>query len=160
MKKQIALAFAAVATLASVTAAYAHHSFSMFDHNQEIVMKGKVVRWAFTSPHTFMIMENEADGQVWAFEGSAPPALLNQTPSMKGDTFTAGQEITLIMCPLRDGRNGGAVGLIVTADGTIYNPADGGCRAASTRKDQWADWLAKGYTSKAEAEAAEPAQKK
>lgn len=155
MKKKLALALATAATLASATAANAHHSFSMFDHNQEIVVTGKVVRWAFTSPHTFMIMENDADGEVWAFEGSAPPAVLTQNPPMKGDTFTPGEQITLIMCPLRDGRNGGAVGLIITEDGTVYNPADGGCRNPSTRKDQWVSWIEKGYTSKAEAEAAE-----
>ena len=43
------------------------------------------------------------------------------------------------------------MGLIVTADGTWYNPADGGCRA---NQASWQKWLSGGYTSRAQAEAA------
>ena len=156
MKKHLTLALAVAATAASMTAAYAHHSFSMFDPAQQIVIEGKVVRWAFTSPHTFMIME-DADGVTWAFEGSAPPALIGR--NMVGDTFTPGQEITMVMCPLRDGRNGGAAGIIITEDGTVYNPADGGCPGPNRNADKWPGWLESGYKSLAEAEAAEPAAK-
>lgn len=156
MKKHLALAFAAATSLATMTAAYAHHSFSMFDSSKEVVIEGKVVRWAFTSPHTFMIME-DADGVTWAFEGAAPPALLGQNPQMTGDTFTVGQPITVVMCPLRDGRNGGAVGLVITEDDTIYTPADAGCRSTNGRKAEWLEWIKAGYTSLEEAQAAEPA---
>lgn len=156
MKKHLTLAFAAAALLASVSAGYAHHSFSMFDPSQELVIEGKVVRWAFTSPHTFMMIE-DAEGAVWAFEGSAPPSLLGQNPQMTGDTFTAGQQITVVMCPLRDGRKGGASGLFITEDGTVFNPSDGGCRGPNSRKADWAGWHEKGFKSLAEAQAAEPA---
>jgi len=153
MNKITSIALAASVLLATGTASYAHHSFSMFDSSQEVVVEGTVVRWAFTSPHSFMMIE-DADGQVWAFEGSAPPALLGQTPPMTGNTFKVGDEITVIQCPLRDGRPGGAAGLIIAADGTVYIPADGGCRGASQRMDVWPEWIAAGYKSKAEAEAA------
>jgi hypothetical protein len=59
----------------------------------------------------------------------------------------------MIHCPLGDGRNGGAIGLVVTKDGTWYNPADGGCRA-SANEQNWRKWLEAGYTSKSQAEAA------
>lgn len=150
------LGVAILAGLASVTAALAHHSFSMFDPDQEIVLKGKVVRWAFTSPHTFMLIE-DADGKVWAFEGAAPPAVLARTPSIKGDTFKAGDEITVVMCPLRDGRAGGASGVFVTADGTAYNPSDAGCRANQKIKD-WPAWIAKGYLNYADVKKGENIQ--
>lgn len=153
MKKHLALAFAAAATLASVSVAYAHHSFSMFDPSKEIAIEGKVVRWSFSSPHTFMLIE-DGEGTVWAFEGAAPPNLLGQTPQMTGDTFKAGDELTVIMCPLRDGRKGGAAGLFVTPDGTMYNPSDAGCRANQS-KEKWTEWLGKGFTSREEAEAAQ-----
>jgi len=152
-KKYLALAMAAVIGMTSATAALAHHSFSMFNPDVEIVLKGKVARWAFTSPHTFMIIEDEA-GTVWAFEGSAPPGLLTRTPSMKGDTFKPGEEITVIMCPLRDGRNGGAAGVFIAADGTVYNPSDAGCRA-NQRIKEWPVWVEKGYMSLEEAKAGE-----
>lgn len=153
MKKYLALAFAAAATLASVAVADAHHSFSMFNPDVEDVIQGKVVRWAFNSPHTFMLIE-DADGTVWAFEGAAPPALLGRSPQMTGDTFKVGDELTVISCPLRDGRNGGAAGLFITADGTAFNPSDAGCRA-NQRIADWPAWVEKGYMSLEEAKAAQ-----
>jgi hypothetical protein len=61
--------------------------------------------------------------------------------------------VTMIHCPLDDGRSDGSIGLVVTQDGTWYNPADGGCRAGASQ-DNWKKWLDVGYTSKAQAEAA------
>ena len=151
MKKLIALALVAATTLAAVTPALAHHSFSMFDPAQEIVIKGKVVRWAFNSPHTYLLLE-DADGQVYAFEGAAPPSLIGRNPSMTGDTFKVGDELTVVQCPLRDGRAGGAGGLYVAADGTVYNTSDAGC-SASQRAAEWPMWIESGYMSRAEAEA-------
>lgn len=153
MKKFFALAVAVAALAAPVTAAYAHHSFSMFNPDVEDVIQGKVVRWAFNSPHTFMIIE-DAEGVTWAFEGAAPPALLGRSPQMTGDSFKAGDEITVISCPLRDGRNGGAAGLFVTADGTAFNPSDAGCRA-NQRTADWPGWITKGYKSLEEAKEGE-----
>lgn len=156
LKKYAALAFAAGAILATASASTAHHSFSMFDPAQEVVLKGEVVRWNFVSPHTYMLIRAE-DGKVWAFEGSAPPTLLTRTPSMRGDTFKAGDQITMVYCPLRDGRAGGATGVVVLPDGTAYNPADGGCRA-NQRIADWPKWIEKGYTNLAEAKAGEGIQ--
>jgi hypothetical protein len=156
MKKHLALALAAAATLASVSVAFAHHSFSMFNPDVENVIQGKVVRWAFSSPHTFMLIE-DAGGTVWAFEGAAPPALLGRSPQITGDTFKVGDELTVISCPLRDGRNGGAAGLFVTADGAAYNPSDAGCRA-NQRTTEWPAWIVKGYKSLEEAKAGEGIQ--
>ncbi|WP_338720905.1 DUF6152 family protein [Devosia sp. XK-2] len=153
MKKNLALALAATVTLATATTAFAHHSFSMFNPDVENVIQGKIVRWAFNSPHTFMLIE-DADGTVWAFEGAAPPSLLGRAPQLTGDTFKVGDELTVISCPLRDGRNGGAAGLFILPDGTAYNPSDAGCRA-NQRMTEWPEWVAKGFKSREEAEAAQ-----
>lgn len=149
-----ALGIAVVAALATASAALAHHSFSMFDPEQEVVIHGKVVRWAFNSPHTFMLIE-DADGKVWAFEGAAPPSLIGR--NIVGDTFKTGDEISVVMCPLRDGRAGGAAGVFVTADGTAYNPSDAGCRA-NQRIKEWPAWIEKGYKNLIEAKAGEGIQ--
>ncbi len=147
------LGIAVLAALATGSVAVAHHSFSMFDPEQEIVIEGKVVRWAFNSPHTFMLVE-DADGKVWAFEGAAPPALIGRSPQILGDTFKTGDEINVVMCPLRDGRAGGAAGVFVTADGKAYNPSDAGCRA-NQRIADWPAWIEKGYKSLVEAKTGE-----
>ena len=141
-----------VLTISAATSIRAHHSFSMFDASKEEVVVGDVVRWAFNSPHTALYLR-DAKGTTWGFEGAAPPALVGRNPKIDGFTFKPGDRITMIHCPLGDGRNGGAIGLIMTKDGTWYNPADGGCRAGASQEN-WKKWLEAGYTSKAQAEAA------
>ena len=133
--------------------AFAHHSFAMFDRSREEVMSGTVARWAFNSPHAALYITNDADGEVWAFEGSAPPNLIAR--DMTGYTFQPGDPVTVVVCPLRDGRPGGALGYIIK-DGdeanfdAWYRPNDGGCGPS----DQWGQWYQAGYRSKAEAEEA------
>ncbi len=136
-----------LAAVLAVTSVEAHHSFSMFDRSREEVIEGEVVRWAFNSPHVVLYMR-DVQGTLWGFEGAAPVRLLERTPSANGFTFQPGDRITMIACPLYDGRPGGAIGLVVSADGTWYNPADGGCAAD---EEQWREWLAAGYRSKADA---------
>jgi hypothetical protein len=128
----------------------AHHSFAMFDRTREEVLLGEVVRWAFNSPHTIMHVK-DAKGTVWGFEGAAPPAVIERTPAINGFTFKPADRVTMIYCPLRDGRPGGAIGLVVTTDGTWYTPNDGGC---GPNLANWKKWLEAGYTTRAQAEAA------
>ncbi len=134
----------------ATTAVRAHHSFGMFDRTREEVLVGDVVRWAFNSPHTAIYIK-DAKGTVWAFEGAAPPAVMGRTPKVDGFTFKPGDQVTMIHCPLRDGRSGGAIGLVVVKDGTWYAPNDGGCGPSEAN---WKKWLPAGYSSRAQAEAA------
>lgn len=133
--------------------ALAHHSFAMFDRTREMVVSGTVARWAFNSPHVALYITNDADGEIWAFEGSAPPNLIAR--DMTGYTFQPGEQVTVVMCPLRDGRPGGALGYIVKEGDEAnfdawYRPNDGGCGPSQ----DWGDWYNAGYRSKSEAEAA------
>jgi hypothetical protein len=150
MTARVRLAWVALALVVAATTLSAHHSFSMFNNMKEEVVTGDVVRWAFNAPHTILYLK-DAKGTTWGFEGAAPPALVSRSPRIDGFTFKPGDHVTMIHCPLDDGRSGGATGLVVGKDGTWYNPADGGCRA---NEDNWKKWLAAGYTSKAQAEAA------
>ena len=158
MKTKLALAITAALAgiVAAPTVAQAHHSFSMFDHDVEKVIEGTVNRWGYNSPHTLLFVK-DAEGTQWVFEGAAPPSVFGRTPAMSGTTFTEGQHVFVVFCPLRDGRNGGGVGLVIADDGTVYNPADGGCSGPGQKTDKWPGWIESGYRSKEEAEAAEPA---
>jgi len=141
--------FPALMLLAGVQTAQAHHSFAMFDHDREELLDGKVVRWAFNSPHIALYMETE-DGTLYSLEGAAPPSLISRSPSMNGFTFKPGDHVRAVYCPLKDGRPGGAIGYIIDDDGTFYKPNDGGCGPSA----DWEKWVEAGYTSRAEAEAA------
>jgi hypothetical protein len=142
----------------ATSAVEAHHSFSMFDPSREEVVEGTVVRWAYNSPHTLLFIKDGA-GKQWVFEGSAPPALLLRSPLMTGTTFAPGQHVIVVHCPLRDGRDGGGIGLVVADDGTLFNPSDGGC-GANQRNAEWPTWIKAGYKSRTEAESKSPAAAK
>ena len=117
---RIVVAAAMVAAVA-MQVVVAHHSFSMFDSTREEVLVGDVVRWTFNSPHTVLYLR-DAKGTVWGFEGAAPPAIIGRTPKVDGLTFKPGDRITMIQCPLHDGRAGGAIGLIVDEGRHLVQP--------------------------------------
>jgi hypothetical protein len=149
MRRRLELVSAALGLCLAATILHAHHSFAMFDRTKEQVVVGEVVRWGFNNPHVSIYIK-DSNGTVWGFEGAAPPSLMERVPKMDGYTFKPGEKVTMIHCPLRDGRSGGAIGLVVKTDGTFYRPSDAGCGA---NEASWKKWLEAGYTSRAQAEA-------
>jgi hypothetical protein len=147
--RSLSLILIASLLMASVT--LAHHSFAMFDKSVEKVATGTVVRWAFSTPHSWLYMNIKEGGKetLWSFEGSAPPSLLQR--GVTGNSFKPGDTITISYCPLKDGRPGGGLGWVRLADGTFLNPSDGGCDGSAKAIEKWKPWLAAGFTSSTEA---------
>jgi hypothetical protein len=142
-----------IAFLLTTSVAIAHHSFAMFDRSIEKVATGTVVRWTFNNPHSWLYMNiKDKDGKetLWSFEGSSPTSLLQR--GITGFTVEPGKTITVLYCPLKDGRPGGGLGWVRLSDGTFINPADGGCTGSPEAIERWKGWLAKGYTSNIEAQ--------
>jgi len=140
------------ALLLTTSVAVAHHSFAMFDRTTEKVATGTVVRWTFNNPHSWLHLNvKDKDGKetLWSFEASSPTALLQR--GITGTTFEPGHTITVLYCPLKDGRPGGGLGWARLANGTFINPADGGCTGNADSIERWKGWLEKGYTSNTEA---------
>ena len=123
--------------------AVAHHSFAMFDTSKQVMVEGTVERWAFNNPHAwlFITLKNEAgEDQRWGFEGSAPVSQISR--GITGDTFRPGDVVRVVMCPLRDGRNGGHMAFVKLPDGTVVTPNDAGCPAGeNVTKWQTEGWL-------------------
>jgi hypothetical protein len=145
-----------VGLLLASSSVAAHHSFAMFDRTIEKVATGTVVRWTFNNPHSWLYMNVKSpDGTetLWSFEGSAPTALVQR--GITGSTFEPGSTITVLYCPLKDGRAGGGLGWARLANGTFVNPADGGCNGSAEAIERWKGWMAKGYTSNIEAKNAQ-----
>src|SRR5271169_7219034 len=87
----------------------AHHSFAMFDQEHPIQLTGTVKEYRYTSPHTFIILDvKDKDGtnQLWNLEGGAPSGLIRDGWSSK--TLKPGDELQLMVDPLRSGAPGGA----------------------------------------------------
>ena len=156
MKRLFTLTIALlVAGLVSSTSVQAHHSFSQFDRNDQVLVTGEVVRWAFNNPHAWLYANVESeDGTttLWGFEASGPVGLLGR--GINGATFEPGDTFTFMYCPLRDGRPAGALGWVELADGSIINPSDAGCSGDDATIERWQGWREQGFRTSKEAEAA------
>jgi hypothetical protein len=88
--------------------ALAHHSFAMFDRDNPVELEGIVQEFKFSNPHTFILLEaKQEDGstKVWNLEGMSPSGLVREGWSSR--TLKAGDELKLIIFPLRSGAPGG-----------------------------------------------------
>ena len=106
--------WAAMAWLASASAE-AHHSYGMFDFQRETTLKGTVKEFQWGNPHVFIDLLNETDSATWSVEMSSPSHLVRN--GWKPGSLKAGDRITLVIHPLRDGRSGGTYVSATRADG-------------------------------------------
>jgi hypothetical protein len=91
------------------TVAMAHHSFAMFDQDHKVERTGVVREYRFVAPHVFIMLEiQEENGgsNLWALEGEAPTKLVRDGWTAK--SLQPGDEVKLIVAPLRSGAAGGA----------------------------------------------------
>ena len=100
--------------------ALAHHSFAMFDQSRQVSIVGTVKEFQWTNPHTFIEVTDSA-GVLWSVELNSPNNLLRQ--GWKRTALKAGDKVTVIINPLRDGQHGGLFNAVTLPDGSILgNP--------------------------------------
>ena len=117
MKFQVACA-AALAIAVAGSAAQAHHSFAMFDMSREVTVSGTVKQFQWTNPHAYiqLVSRNEAGQDVeWSMEMGAPMYLYAR--GWRPSSLKAGMRVNVTLNPLRNGRPGGVVRDVTTADG-------------------------------------------
>jgi len=109
---------ASVALLLSSAAAYAHHSFAMYDQSKRATLTGRLTRYIPGPNHAQFLFELlEADGTPVLDEGGEPvlwgvetgPATRIARQGVTPDNFPVGTIITVQANPLRNGKNFGAV---------------------------------------------------
>lgn len=121
----------------TMTPVMAHHSFAMFDLKQQTLVEGRVTDWHFNSPHSWLYIEapdDKGDLQTWSFEGAAPIHAIRQ--GVTGNTFFKGEQVRVVMSPLQDGRNAGALCFVIKEDTSFAQPNDGICNA-QVSIDRW-----------------------
>jgi hypothetical protein len=110
--------------LLAVRPVYSHHSFASFDVSKSISYKGVVKEIQWTNPHVWIqltVMEGSAP-VTYGFEGAAI-AVLKRVGWTK-DSVKAGDTITVIGHPYKDGRPGGSIEHVVLADGRQIGTGD------------------------------------
>ena len=98
----------------------AHHSFAMFDMTKTLTFEGMVVEYNWENPHTHIIVKVPADQPketvgTWDVEGGAVNIMSKQ--GWTRTTFKAGDPITVIGHPMKDGSKGVSLFYVIMPDG-------------------------------------------
>ncbi len=108
-------------------AAFAHHSYSMFDRDKTATITGTVWTWEMVNPHSFLwIVVTKPDGSTekWGMEGAGVAML--QRAGVTRSAVKTGDKVTVDLHPLRDGRTGGQLVRVVLANGKVLGGFGGG----------------------------------
>jgi hypothetical protein len=100
--------------------AFAHHSFAMFDQSKDVTLKGTVTEFQWTNPHAFIHIEvpgSSGAKDQWQVELNSPNNLKRQ--GWKSTSVKVGDEVTLVIKPLRDGSRGGLFVSVKWPDGRV-----------------------------------------
>lgn len=105
----------------------AHHSGIMFDPAKPVTLKGAIKEFVFVNPHvTITINVTDEKGQAveWSIEAASTQALVRA--GWRKSTIKAGDIVTIVGRPLRDGRPGAQLISLTLADGTVLDRGTGG----------------------------------
>lgn len=111
---------AMLAALCVTAGAFAHHSFAMFDQAKQLTLKGTVREFQWTNPHAWIHLDvpNDSGGvDSWQVELNSPNNLKRQ--GWKSTSLMAGEKVTLMLNPLKDGTKGGLFISVTLPDGTV-----------------------------------------
>ena len=102
----------------------AHHGNAAFDTGKKVTLKGVVREWIYSNPHCLVKFDvTGEDGQVvqWIAEAQAPNVIFPL--GYRRDSFKAGDEVTLTLEPVKDGRRLGRIIRAVLANGKELGPS-------------------------------------
>jgi hypothetical protein len=109
MVRRLAMLLTAGALALTAGPILAHHSFAMFDRDNQIDLEGVLQEFRFVNPHTFIylaVKQDDGSTVTWSLEGQSPAALVRNGWSSK--TLKAGDELKMRIAPLRSDAPGGA----------------------------------------------------
>ena len=125
MKEKIVALFALIVGVLIVAAPLAaHHGAAAFENDpaKRVTVKGTVVEWFWANPHCFLQFDVKGDdGKMvrWVTETSNPPDMINRGWSIR--SFKPGDEVTVVIRPVKSGKPVGSVIRVTKADGTVLS---------------------------------------
>jgi hypothetical protein len=113
------------AALMSAAPVYAHHSFASFDQSKQVTLKGVVREFQWTNPHSWLqlaVVNSEGVAEDWSIEMISPSVLGRM--GWKRNSIKPGDNVVVVINPVRDGAHGGNMVSVTGADGRkIGGPA-------------------------------------
>jgi len=100
----------------------AHHGTSAMDIGKKVVLKGVVTDWQWQNPHSILKFDAKDDsGNIvhWSAEANNPADMVERGWSKQ--SIKVGDEITITVEPVKNGKPVGRILQIVFANGTILN---------------------------------------
>ena len=122
MRARILAVVTGVGLLLAAVPVWAHHAFAAeFDQNKPIKVRGLVVKWELTNPHSWIHIDvkgNDGKSVTWMIEGASPNNLYRL--GLTKESLPAGSDITVEGYQAKDGSTR-AVGRNITfADGKKF----------------------------------------
>ena len=122
MRTRLLAVVAGVGLLLAAVPVRAHHAFAAeFDESKPIKVRGAVVKWELTNPHSWIHIDVKgADGKVatWMIEGASPNNLYRL--GLSKESLPAGSEITVEGYQAKDGSTRAVGRNIVFSDGRKF----------------------------------------
>jgi hypothetical protein len=121
--KRTTLALLCTAVAAVAAPAAAHHSFAIYDMQQNVEFHGVIATVKFRNPHMAMTLTTTgADGaeKTIDFVEGAPANMLARL-GLRPELIKPGQEITAIGAPRTDNPDAWFLKAIILPDGTRFN---------------------------------------
>jgi len=112
-----------VAVFALPAPADAHHSTAMFNLEARLTLNGVLKEIQWTNPHAWIqVTAPDAKGArvEWSIECGSPNSLARQ--GWKLSMFKAGQKVSIVGNPKKDGTPAALLVTITLADGTVLGP--------------------------------------
>ncbi len=117
MRKIVALT---IGILFLTAPAYAHHSPAVFDLTKQVKLAGVVTGFRWTNPHSWIeltVRNEKGVAEPWSVEMTGPTHLVKA--GWKSNTVKNGDEVTIMMNPLRTDEKVGKFVSVTFSDGRV-----------------------------------------
>jgi hypothetical protein len=126
-------AMVAAATLAIGGVASAHHSFAMYDSDNQLKLTGTVSKFQWTNPHIYIELdtqpgETQTKVKHYTIE-CASPGILTRI-GWKFNMIKTGDKVQVVIAPLKNGDPGALLKAVKLPDGRVFGNGGPAGRAA------------------------------
>ena len=117
MNLKVVPAMVAGLFLIAAVPSFSHHSFVMFETSKRIELTGKVTAFEWTNPHAYIEIDVPDGDQTkhWSVELGSPSILMQS--GWKHRSLKAGDKVTVVINPLKNGDPGGLLIYATLPDG-------------------------------------------